>query len=123
VGELLRMAAVSLAFGETQALADVGLSVQAGEVHALVGENGAGKSSLMRVLSGALRPDRGSMTFAGEPYAPAGPLAALRQGVAMIYQELTVLPHLTVAENIALGSEPRGLLGFVARARRDEHAR
>ena len=88
-------------------LAGVDLEVHAGEVHALIGENGAGKSTLMKVLSGALAPDAGTMTLAGEPYAPRHPLEARARGVAMIYQELTLCPHLTVAENIVLGREPQ----------------
>jgi ribose transport system ATP-binding protein len=106
----LWMSGVSLAYGDTQALQDVELEVAAGEVHALLGENGAGKSSLMKVLAGAERADAGSMQLDGEPYAPRDPLAAVAAGVAMIYQELTVLPHLTVAENVQLGRESAALL-------------
>ena len=88
-----------------------------GEVLALVGENGAGKSTLMKVLSGAHAPDEGEMWLAGEPYRPRNPLEARRAGVAMIYQELSLAPHLSVAENILLGLEPRrGLLLRLGRA-------
>jgi ribose transport system ATP-binding protein len=80
--------------------------VAAGEVHALLGQNGAGKSTLMKVLSGAERPDAGTMKLDGAAYAPADPQAARAAGVAMIYQELSLAPHLTVAENILLGVEP-----------------
>jgi ribose transport system ATP-binding protein len=76
-----------------------------GEVHALIGENGAGKSTLMKVLSGAIAPDAGSMQLRAAPYAPATPLAARERGVCMIYQELTLALHLTVAENLFLGRE------------------
>src|SRR5205823_6216414 len=80
-------------------------------VLALVGENGAGKSTLMKVLSGAYQADEGRMWLDGEPYHPRNPLEARRAGVAMIYQELSLAPHLSVAENILLGLEPRrGLL-------------
>jgi len=91
---LLRMHGIEKRFGPVHALRGVDLDVRAGEVHALVGENGAGKSTLMKVLSGAHRPDAGTMTLDGAPYTPAGPLDARRRGVAMIYQELSLAPHL-----------------------------
>ncbi|MCY3683726.1 MAG: sugar ABC transporter ATP-binding protein [Gemmatimonadetes bacterium] len=99
-------------FGATIALDNVDFAVSAGEIHALIGENGAGKSTLMKVLSGALQPDAGEMTVDGLAFAPANPLQARQQGVAMIYQELSLAPHLTVVENVLLGMEitRRGLL-------------
>jgi ribose transport system ATP-binding protein len=100
------MTGVRKAFGATVALDGVDMAVHGGEVCALVGQNGAGKSTLMAILAGALRPDAGSMTLGGQPYAPAAPLDARRAGVAMIYQELSLAPHLSVQENIALGAEP-----------------
>lgn len=102
----LRMSGVTKHFGSTQALRGVELELRPGEIHALVGENGAGKSTLMKVLSGAVRPDSGRMLLDGRPYAPAGPGDARRLGVAMIYQELTLAPHLSVAANVLLGQEP-----------------
>ncbi len=102
----LEMRGVTKRFGAQVALAGVDLSVQPGEVHALLGQNGAGKSTLMKVLSGAIRPDEGEMRLDGQPYRPADPLEARRTGVAMIYQELSLAPHLSVAENILLGMEP-----------------
>jgi ribose transport system ATP-binding protein len=113
------MRAVSKSFGPQLALDGVSLDLTAGEVHALVGENGAGKSTLMKVLSGAHRPDSGTMTLDGRPYAPRGPRDARQAGVAMIYQELTIAPHLTVEANVLLGQE-RSRLGLVRRA---EHRR
>src|SRR5204862_1710993 len=95
----LEMRGVRKRFGATHALAGVDLLVAPGEVHALLGQNGAGKSTLMKVLSGAIQPDTGDMRIDGAPYAPGGPLEARRAGVAMIYQELSLAPHLTVAEN------------------------
>jgi len=110
----LRMVGISKAFGKTRALVDVDLEVRPGEVHALVGENGAGKSTLMKVLSGALAPDAGEMILAGRPYRPGGPLEARSRGVAMIYQELSLAPDLSVEENVLLGVEPTRA-GFVRR--------
>ena len=110
------MRGVRKAFGGTVALDGVDFLVRAGEVCALVGQNGAGKSTLMGVLSGALKPDAGTMTLEGRPYAPRDPLDARRAGVAMIYQELSLAPHLSVMENIALGVEP-ARFGVVLRDR------
>ncbi len=114
---LLEMRDVTKSFGATRALDGVSLGVDAGEVRALIGENGAGKSTLMKILSGAYRPDSGSMTLAGEPYAPRGPRDARARGVAMIYQELALAPHLTVEANVMLGQE-RCVPGSI---RRREH--
>ncbi|HOD81263.1 MAG: Ribose import ATP-binding protein RbsA [Planctomycetes bacterium ADurb.Bin126] len=102
----LVMTGVRKSFGATHALQGVDLEVCSGEVLALVGENGAGKSTLMKVLSGAHRPDAGQMRLDGEPYRPRDPLDARNRGVAMIYQELSLAPHLSVMENILLGIEP-----------------
>jgi ribose transport system ATP-binding protein len=99
------MRGIQKRFGATVALDGVELEIAPGEVHALIGENGAGKSTLMKVLSGAVAADAGEMRLDGAPYTPDGPLAARRAGVAMIYQELTLAPHLSVAENIFLGIE------------------
>ncbi|HHY84435.1 MAG TPA: sugar ABC transporter ATP-binding protein [Verrucomicrobia bacterium] len=102
----LEMRGVRRSFGATQALRGVDLSVAPGEVMALVGENGAGKSTLMKVLSGAIAPDAGRLLLDGAEYEPRNPLHARRCGVAMIYQELALAPHLSVTENILLGVEP-----------------
>jgi ribose transport system ATP-binding protein len=106
------MQGVCKRFGATVALDDVGIEVSPGEVLALVGENGAGKSTLMKVLSGAVKEDAGQMWLDGVPYRPSNPLEARRAGVAMIYQEFSLAPHLSVQENIMLGMEP-ATLGMV----------
>ncbi|HEX6882872.1 MAG TPA: sugar ABC transporter ATP-binding protein [Planctomycetota bacterium] len=116
-GSAPRLVARGLArrFGATRALDGVELELGPGELHALVGENGAGKSTLMNVLAGALAPDAGTMELDGAAYAPRSPLEARRRGLAMIHQELALAPHLSVAENVLLGCEPRRG-PFVARA-------
>jgi ribose transport system ATP-binding protein len=106
---------VRKSFGATLALGGVTLTAKAGEVHALIGENGAGKSTLMNVLAGVLPPDSGVISLNGLTYRPDGPVAARRAGVSMVHQELSLCPHLSVAENIALGAEPTRF-GFVRRA-------
>jgi ribose transport system ATP-binding protein len=116
------MRGIRKAFGPTVALDGVDLSVAPGEICGLVGQNGAGKSTLMAILSGALQPDAGTMTIDGRPYAPRSPIEARRAGVAMIYQELSLAPHLSVMENILLGAEP-ARFGLVDRARMREIAR
>lgn len=104
----LSMRGIRKSFGTTLALRKVDLDARPGSIHALIGENGAGKSTLMKVLSGALRPDGGSMTLEGRPFAPSGPAAAQEQGIAMVYQELTLAPHLSVLDNLFLGRERPG---------------
>jgi ribose transport system ATP-binding protein len=104
-GDVLRLSGVGKRYGATLALDGVDLVVRAGEVHAVLGENGAGKSTLMGVLAGAVRPDRGAMELGGVAYAPDSPLDARRHGIALIHQELSLCPHLTVAENVLLGVE------------------
>jgi ribose transport system ATP-binding protein len=118
----LSVRGVSKAFGPTQALSDITFSVQAGSIHAVLGENGAGKSTLMKVLSGALRPDHGTLLLDGAAYAPADPRAARQSGVAIVHQEVSLCPHLTVAENVLLGDEPRRY-GFVRRGEAQARAR
>ena len=93
---LLKMSAISKRFGATHALRDVTLEIAAGQVHALVGENGAGKSTLMKILSGVYQPDQGAIELGGRPFRPENPLAARAAGVAIVYQELTLAPHLSV---------------------------
>jgi ribose transport system ATP-binding protein len=109
------MTGISKSFGATTALRDVNFKVGAGEVCALVGQNGAGKSTLMSILSGAAQPDTGTMMLDGVAYHPRNPLEARRSGVAMIYQELSLAPDLSVEENIVLGMEP-ARYGIVRRA-------
>ena len=93
---LLEMRDIGKRFGATVALDRVSLTVAPGEICGLVGENGAGKSTLMAILAGATQPDQGTMAIDGQPYAPHNPAAARRAGVAMIHQELSLAPHLSV---------------------------
>ena len=118
----LQMSGVQKAFGATRALKNVSFAVAPGEVHALVGENGAGKSTLMKILSGAYRADHGRIEIDGSPFIPENPHHARRCGIAMIYQELNLAPHLSVEENILLGAEP-AKLGWLNRSKRREMAR
>ena len=113
---LLRMAAISKRFPGVLALDDVGLEVGPGEVHALLGENGAGKSTLLKILSGAQQPDAGTITLAGEPVSLLSPHHAQQLGIVTIYQELTLAPNMTIAENVFIGREP-GPGPFVDRRR------
>jgi ribose transport system ATP-binding protein len=119
----LRLAGVVHRFGATVALDGASLDVRPGEVHALLGENGAGKSTLLAILGGLLRPESGTMEVGGSPYGPRSPRDARDRGIALIHQELSLFPHLTVAENVLMGAEPsrRGLWDGAAarRATRD----
>jgi ribose transport system ATP-binding protein len=103
---MLSLSSISKRFGPTIALDGVNLNLHQGEVHALIGENGAGKSTLMNVIAGSLRADEGTMQIDGKPYSPANPLDARLNGIALIHQELSLCPHLSVAENILMGIEP-----------------
>ena len=105
---LFEMRGISKRFGPTRALVDVSLSVQAGEVLALIGENGAGKSTLLKTLSGAHRADTGQMFIQGKHFQPKGPIDARTRGVAMIYQELNLAPDLSVEDNVLLGQRGTG---------------
>jgi rhamnose transport system ATP-binding protein len=102
-------------FGGVQALDDVSMTIEAGTVHALVGENGAGKSTLGKIMAGAVAPDAGEVVVDGERVSFRSPRDALACGVAAIAQELLVVPRLSVAENVFLGAEPRRA-GWVKRA-------
>ena len=101
----LQMRGLAKSFGQTQALRGVDLELRSGEVHALIGENGAGKSTLMKILSGAEQSDSGSIMLDGKPFSPRDPHDARKAGVAMVYQELTLAPDLSVEANILLGQE------------------
>ena len=111
---ILRLTGVVKTFPGVRALDGVELEVRAGEVHCLLGQNGAGKSTLIKVLSGAHRPDGGEIVWLGQPAAFPNPQAAMRAGIATIYQELDLVDGLTVADNIFLGHEARRV-GFVQR--------
>jgi ribose transport system ATP-binding protein len=106
MADLLTLTWIRKRFGPTVALDGVSFALQPGEVHALIGENGAGKSTLMNILAGALAPDDGDMHLAGAAYRPGSPHDASQRGVALIHQELSLCPHLSVAENILLGRLP-----------------
>lgn len=119
----LEMRGISKSYPGVQALDRARLSVSSGECHALVGENGAGKSTLMKILAGAVLPDSGEIFLGGEEVLINSPLDARRLGISMIYQELNLLPELTVAENIFLGREPRSRTGFLDRPQMIEKSR
>src|SRR5215510_12819120 len=101
----LKLSKIHKSFGPTIALDGVDLELRQGEVHALIGENGAGKSTLMNVIAGSLLPDQGTMEIIGRRYAPSNPLDARTHGIALIHQELSLCPHLSVAENVLMGIE------------------
>lgn len=119
---LLRMEGVCKRFDHVVALSGVALEVRRGEVHAICGENGAGKSTLMKILSGIYLPDGGEIRIDGAPVRCTGLQQAQELGIVMIHQELNLVPHLSVAENIWLGREPRRGW-FVDRERQREGAR
>src|SRR5215211_7413940 len=116
---LIDATAVSKRFGGIAALTRAEFHGEAGEVHALIGENGAGKSTFIQILAGAVRADEGAILLRGEPYRAANPNAAQAAGISAVFQELSLIPDLTVEENIWFRREALSPLGTVrARALR-----
>jgi inositol transport system ATP-binding protein len=113
---LLEIEGIRKAFPGVVALDNVRFRLRAGTVHALMGENGAGKSTLMKIIAGIYTPDQGEIRVKGRPLVLHGPLDALNQGIAMIHQELNLMPFMTVAENIWIRREPLNRFGFVDHA-------
>ena len=103
---LLELQHAAKSFGAVLALVDGSVELRAGEVHALLGENGAGKSTLVRILAGVHQPDSGTLRVAGREVTLHGPAMAKAAGIAVIYQEPTLFPDLTVAENMFVGRQP-----------------
>ncbi|HEY0804045.1 MAG TPA: ATP-binding cassette domain-containing protein, partial [Pseudonocardiaceae bacterium] len=104
---VLEVSDVDKRFPGVHALRGVSLSLAAGRVHALVGENGAGKSTLIKVMTGVYRPDAGTIALGGVPVSFGGPIEAQRAGISTIYQEINLIPLMSVARNLFLGREPR----------------
>ena len=119
---LLRVDRIFKRFGGTQALNDVSMGVGRGEVVALLGENGAGKSTLIKIIAGVVQPDSGRMRLAGSDVGFTTPAAANAAGVVCIFQELSLMPDLSVADNISIASPPRrfGLIDAKSQRRRAE---
>lgn len=120
---LIEMSRISKSFGGSQALREVSLSLAPGSVHALMGENGAGKSTLMKILAGVHQPDGGDIFRNGAKVFFANPRAALEQGISTVFQELSLLPNMSIAENMFLGREPRTRFGGIDRQRMNEETR
>jgi len=118
-GQILNVKDVSKRFGGVQALRQVNFDLNFGEVHALVGENGAGKSTLMNILGGIVQKDSGQVTFKGKDVDFKSPIESLTAGIAVIHQELAMLPHLNVIENVFMGRMPS--VGGVIRWRQAEN--
>ncbi len=114
VGPLLEVRNISKAFPGVVALDDVSLRLRHGTVHALVGENGAGKSTLMKIVAGICAPDSGELRLRGRPVRLGSPRDALQKGIAMIHQELNLMPFMSVAENIWIGREPVNAFGVIS---------
>ena len=119
---LLELRGITRRFPGVVALSGVDFTVRAGEIHALLGENGAGKSTLIKVLTGVYAPDAGTISLAGRRIAPATPKEAEQAGISTVYQEVNLIPALSVAENITLGRQP-GPFGFINGRAMRRHAR
>ena len=119
---VLEVTGVHKSFTGVHALRDIDFAVRPGEVHALIGENGAGKSTLIKVMTGVYEPDEGEVRLRGEQVAFASPLAAQEAGISTIYQEVNLVPMMSVARNLFLGREPRRY-GLIDSARMKREAR
>ncbi|MGW7072831.1 sugar ABC transporter ATP-binding protein [Streptomyces sp. NPDC054855] len=113
MSDVLSVTGLSKTFPGVRALDGVDFTARAGEVHALIGENGAGKSTLIKVLTGVYAPDAGELTYNGQQVTFATPLDAQHAGISTIYQEVNLVPLMSVARNLFLGREPRGRLGLI----------
>jgi len=121
---LLEARGITKTFPGVRALDNVQITVRRGRLNALLGENGAGKSTMMNILAGVFPPDAGEILLAGRPVRFASPRAAQQAGISIIFQELNLVPHLSIAENIFLGREPRNAVGLLdyGRMNRDTRA-
>lgn len=113
---LLSLSGATKSFGAVVALTDGSIEILPGEIHALVGENGAGKSTLVKILAGVHQPNDGSFVVAGSDVVFKSPADSKAAGISVIYQEPTLFPDLSVAENIYIGRQPRGRLGLIDRS-------
>ncbi len=104
--EGLSIRGIAKQYGPVTVLRGVDLDVRPGEVVALLGENGAGKSTVSSIIAGLVQPSAGTMTWNGQPYAPTSPADALSQGIGLIHQEMRLLPELSIAENVFVGHLP-----------------
>lgn len=122
MAQLLKMSEIDKSFSGIQVLHQVKLELEAGEVHALLGENGAGKSTLIKILGGAYTKDGGEILVAGKPVSITGVESAKKHGIRVIHQELMLIPHMTIAENIFLGQEPKSAAGIIDTAKMNRMA-
>ena len=119
---VLEVRRVTKRFPGVLALDGISFELRPGEVHALVGENGAGKSTLIKVITGVYHPDEGQILFKGEEVSFSEPRESQEAGISTIYQEINLIPLLSVAQNVFLGREPRGRLGLIDRDRMNREA-
>ena len=114
MNNILEMRKITKAYRGVPAVRDVDFDLRKGEIHALLGENGAGKSTIVKMLSGIVTPDSGTLALDGRVYAPADPMAARAAGISTAFQELSLLPNLSVAENLMLPRQAKGKAGLVS---------
>jgi simple sugar transport system ATP-binding protein len=105
MAELLRVTGIKKSFSGVQALKGVSLSIAPGEIHCLAGENGCGKSTLIKIISGVYAPDEGKIEFGGRAFSRIAPIDAIHHGIQVIYQDFSIFPNLTVMENLAFNTE------------------
>src|ERR1700737_1489268 len=122
-GLILRITDARKSFGGSKALDGVSFELKRSEIHAIIGENGAGKSTLIKLITGALRPDSGTIEIDGHSYDGLSADQARNLGIGVVYQEFTLLPELTVSENVFLGAQPRGRLRLLDVRTRDRRTR
>lgn len=119
---LLEASGISKRYGGILALNNLHFAAEGGEVHAILGENGAGKSTFIQILAGAVNADEGELRLSGKVYRATDPRAARRSGISPVFQELSLIPDLTVAENIFFGEETLSFLGTISERDLNEKA-
>ena len=115
--DLLQASSVSKRFGGVAALSGADFRARAGEVHALLGENGAGKSTFIQILAGSVQPDSGQIVLKSRPYRAENPRQAHKAGISAVFQELSLVPDLTVAQNVWFRHEPLSIFRTIRRSR------
>ena len=120
---LVKLSGIGISFSGVQILEDINFELKKGEIHCLIGENGSGKSTIVKIIAGVYKPDCGTVELAGKTYTTVNSVAAMEAGIQIIWQDFSLFPNLTVYENIALNDDLYNKRSFVNKAQRRELAK